>query len=250
MEGKIEENIFMARVSEQNERWQDMKDFLKLIIEEKGADMSTDERALISVAYKQIVSAKRTTWRTVVSVIENPKYLLFRDSLQEYKTKLEDSIHEQCTKIIEQVENFILNPKKGKGGKGTDNAKVFFLKLVADNHRYVAEMSVANRKRDAIEQARLYYEKANAVPLDASNPIKLSAALNHSVFCFEVLDDLEKACAIADESLKKALEKIDSLGEEEFKDAKAIIDMFKNNLSDWKDDEEESKRPIDEVEDD
>ena len=101
MESKIEENIFMARVSEQNERWQDMRDFLKLIIEEKGADMSTDERALISVAYKQIVGAKRMTWRTVVSVIDNPKYLLFRDSLQEYKTKLEDAIYDQCVKIIE-----------------------------------------------------------------------------------------------------------------------------------------------------
>ena len=86
--------------------------------------------------------------------------------------------------------------------------------------------------------------------MEACNPVRLSAALNQSVFFYEVCGNLEKAIEISDKSLASALEKIDSLGEDEFKDAKAIIDMFKSNLSDWKDDDEESKRPIDEVADD
>lgn len=40
MESTIEENIFMARISEQAERFEDMVDFLKIVIEQKGADMS------------------------------------------------------------------------------------------------------------------------------------------------------------------------------------------------------------------
>ena len=44
MEGSIEENIFMARIAEQAERFADMLDFLKIVIESKGPDMSSDER--------------------------------------------------------------------------------------------------------------------------------------------------------------------------------------------------------------
>ena len=54
--------------------------------------MSPDERTLLSVAYKNVVASKRTTWRTVVSVKENPKYLLYVESLNEYKKKLEDAM--------------------------------------------------------------------------------------------------------------------------------------------------------------
>jgi hypothetical protein len=52
----IEEQIFMARVAEQSERFRDMVDFLKPVIKEKGAGLSTDERNLLSVAFKNLVS--------------------------------------------------------------------------------------------------------------------------------------------------------------------------------------------------
>ena len=68
MEGSLEENIFMARIAEQSERYADMIDYLKLVIEQKGADMSSDERSLLSVAFKNLVADKRTAWRTVASV--------------------------------------------------------------------------------------------------------------------------------------------------------------------------------------
>ena len=51
-----EENTFMARVAEQSERYQDMVDFLKPLIKEKGSGLSNDERNLLSVAFKNLVS--------------------------------------------------------------------------------------------------------------------------------------------------------------------------------------------------
>ena len=51
-----EELIFMARVSEQSERFRDMVDFLKPVIKEKGQALTTDERNLLSVAFKNLVS--------------------------------------------------------------------------------------------------------------------------------------------------------------------------------------------------
>jgi hypothetical protein len=53
-----------------------------------------------------------------------------------------------------------------------------------------------------------------------------------------VLKDTKKACSLADEALQGALEKIDELDEETFRDAKSIIELLKENLTLWKEEEE------------
>ena len=120
MEGTIEENIFMARIAEQAERFADMLDFLKIVIEQKGPDMSADERSLMAVAFKNLVATKRIAWRTVTAVMGNPKYINFQASMVEYKTKLEDQLQEDCNNIIALVQMNILKKKC------SDEAKAFF----------------------------------------------------------------------------------------------------------------------------
>jgi hypothetical protein len=45
-----------------------MVDFLRPVLDEKGADVSTDERNLLSVAFKNLISSKRTAWRTITAI--------------------------------------------------------------------------------------------------------------------------------------------------------------------------------------
>ena len=52
MSGSVEEKIFLARVAEQAERFEDMVEFLAEVLEQKGADVTADERNLLSVAFK------------------------------------------------------------------------------------------------------------------------------------------------------------------------------------------------------
>ena len=64
----MEEKIFMARVAEQGERFDDMVEFLKPIIKEKGGDFSVEERNLLSVAFKNLIGGKRTAIRTIAAI--------------------------------------------------------------------------------------------------------------------------------------------------------------------------------------
>ena len=70
----VEEHIFLARVAEQAERFDDMVDFLKPVLDQKGGDITSDERNLLSVAFKNLISSKRTAWRTISAIEQNPKY--------------------------------------------------------------------------------------------------------------------------------------------------------------------------------
>ena len=59
------------------------------------------------------------------------------------------------------------------------------------------------------------------------------------MFHYEVMKNHQKACELADSALQNALEKIDDLEEEDFRDAKSIIELLKENLTLWKEEGEE-----------
>ena len=69
-----EENIFLARVAEQAERFDDMVNYLAAVLDEKGGEVSADERNLLSVAFKNLISSKRAACRTITAIEQNPKY--------------------------------------------------------------------------------------------------------------------------------------------------------------------------------
>ena len=87
-----EEYIFLARVAEQAERFEDMVDQLEHVLAEKGADVTSDERNLLSVAFKNLISSKRAACRTIAAIEQNPKYAKFADALLSYKTGIESKL--------------------------------------------------------------------------------------------------------------------------------------------------------------
>lgn len=129
-------------------------------------------------------------------------------------------------------------------------SQAFFLKMIGDYYRYVAESSQADKLEEVKKGALEYYNKATEVctkSLGACNPIRLGLALNFSVFYFEVMNDHKKACELGETALQNALEKIDDCDEETFRDAKSIIELLKENLSLWKEEEGDEKNEIEDL---
>ena len=124
----------------------------------------------------------------------------------------------------------------------TDETKAFFQKMIGDYYRYVAECAKGDQL-DTVKNGALeaYNESnTNCQTLNACNPIRLGLALNFSVFHYEVMNDHKKACELGESALSDALEKIDDVDEETFRDAKSIIELLKENLSLWKEEDEQN----------
>ena len=68
MTAPVEESIFLARVAEQAERFEDMVNFLSKVLDEKRGDVNSDERNLLSVAFKNLISSKRAACRTIAAI--------------------------------------------------------------------------------------------------------------------------------------------------------------------------------------
>merc|ERR1719222_903130 len=120
-----------------------------------------------------------------------------------------------------------------------DESKAFFMKMVGDYYRYVAENAHKDRLEEVKNGALQGYTQAGSLcaGLNACNPIRLGLALNFSVFYYEVMNDHKKACELGESALSEALEKIDDVDEETFRDAKSIIELLKENLSLWKEED-------------
>ena len=54
------------------------------------------------------------------------------------------------------------------------------------------------------------------------------------------MNNHKQACELGETALSDALEKIDDVDEETFRDAKSIIELLKENLSLWKEEEEQN----------
>ena len=67
------------------------------------------------------------------------------------------------------------------------------------------------------------------------------------MFHYEVMKNHAKACELADSALQEALDKIDELQEDDFRDAKSIIELLKENLTLWKEEAEDGDNAIDDL---
>eukprot|EP00331_Platyophrya_macrostoma_P030357 CAMPEP_0176446622 /NCGR_PEP_ID=MMETSP0127-20121128/24441_1 /TAXON_ID=938130 /ORGANISM="Platyophrya macrostoma, Strain WH" /LENGTH=79 /DNA_ID=CAMNT_0017832703 /DNA_START=41 /DNA_END=276 /DNA_ORIENTATION=+ len=62
-----EELIYLAKLCEQTERFEDMLDHMKKVAT-LGQELSVEERNLLSVAFKNSVGSRRTAWRAISSI--------------------------------------------------------------------------------------------------------------------------------------------------------------------------------------
>ena len=68
MSAKYEENIYLAMLAEQCNRFDEMVQFLEDMLKSREKDLSNDERNLLSIAYKKnSVSSRRTALRTIIA---------------------------------------------------------------------------------------------------------------------------------------------------------------------------------------
>merc|ERR1711935_1296533 len=157
-------------------------------------------------------------------------YSQYNTALSGYKKKIEEELFNQCQKIVENVKASCMKVAS------TDESKAFFQKMMGDYYRYVAENASGDQLETVKNGALENYEQAQTTctTLNACNPIRLGLALNFSVFHYEVMNNHKKACELGEAALTEALEKIDDVDEETFRDAKSIIELLKENLSLWK----------------
>ncbi|KAH0562415.1 hypothetical protein GP486_002888 [Trichoglossum hirsutum] len=196
-------------------------------------ELSVEERNLLSVAYKNVIGARRASWRIVTS-IEQKEESKGNDAqvalIKEYRQKIEAELAKICEDILEVLDKHLI-PSAQSG-----ESKVFYHKMKGDYHRYLAEFALDERRKQSADKSLDAYKNATEVAqtdLAPTHPIRLGLALNFSVFYYEILNSPDQACLLAKQAFDDAIAELDTLSEESYKDSTLIMQLLRDNLTLW-----------------
>merc|ERR1719312_2043763 len=120
-------HVAIARLAEQAERYNDMSFEMRKHIEALNGDISEEERNLFSVAYKNVVGQRRSSWRSMSGIEKkldenDAKLQLVKD----YKKKIETELTELCNEVLSILDGMLLN----QSSSNIDSSgRVFYLKM-------------------------------------------------------------------------------------------------------------------------
>lgn len=106
-----EELVQRAKLAEQAERYDDMASAMKAVTE-TGVELSNEERNLLSVAYKNVVGARRSSWRVISSIEQKTEGSERKQQMaKEYREKVEKELREICYDVLVSDTFFSSIPK-------------------------------------------------------------------------------------------------------------------------------------------
>lgn len=242
-----EDNVFMAKLAEQAERYDEMVSSMKKVAQ-MDVELTVEERNLLSVAYKNVIGARRASWRIISSIEQkeeskgNQHHV---EKIKRYRNQVEQELNDICHDILSILDKHLI-PASQSG-----ESKVFHYKMKGDYHRYLAEFTSGDSRKEASDASLEAYKSATEIAneLPTTHPIRLGLALNFSVFYYEILNSPEKACQLAKKAFDDAIADLDSLTEESYKDSTLILQLLRDNLTLWTSDMQSDKNDGTRVED-
>ena len=227
-------------LAEKAYRYKEMYKFLEDEYKRRNKDFNSEERDLLSIAYKNLINEQRSSMRKIMAYEAKEKkkeISQFLPYIIEYKEKVFNILKENCQRILKFIEEYLLK-------KAEDNeAKVFYIKMKGDYNKYIAEFAEGNLKKQTSDSALKAYEEAieKSKNLDVLNPIRLGLLLNFSVFEYEILEDHKKAIEIAKKVIEEADKELPNIDkdDDEYGDIVNNYNLFKGNLEMWEDELEE-----------
>eukprot|EP00958_Prasinococcus_capsulatus_P017348 scaffold1947_cov207-Prasinococcus_capsulatus_cf.AAC.35 len=196
-------------------------------------ELTVEERNLLSVGYKNVIGARRASWRILSSIEQKEENKGNTDNvakITEYRQKVEGELTGICQDILSVLDKHLISSAR------TGESKVFYFKMKGDYFRYLAEFKNAEQRKDAAEDSLLAYKTASDIAgtdLAPTHPIRLGLALNFSVFYYEILNSPERACHLARQAFDEAIAELDTLSEESYKDSTLIMQLLRDNLTLW-----------------
>lgn len=225
-----DELIQLAKLAEQAERFDDMASSMKKVTEQ-SEELTNEERNLLSVAYKNVVGARRSAWRVISSIEQKSENNEKKQQIaKEYKELVEKELRDICNEVLALLDKHLIQKANAV------ESKVFYLKMKGDYFRYLAEVSATADHGTVVESSQQAYQEAldlSKSKMQPTHPIRLGLALNFSVFFYEILNSPDRACQLAKQAFDDAIAELDSLNEDSYKDSTLIMQLLRDNLTLW-----------------
>ncbi|RHY90714.1 hypothetical protein DYB37_010667 [Aphanomyces astaci] len=222
--------IFLARLAEEAERYDEMAGHMKAVATNFDNELSSDEGNLIAVAFKNEMGTRRSAWRVLRNIQMKTQDTQQAATTQAYIQRIEDEVRTLCHDLVTMIDDHLL-PKASN-----IESQAFYHKMKGDYYLYLAEIAPSSDDGTSANQALESYEKARdlmSAELPPTHPLRLSLALNFSVFYVEILNAPDRGALMAKQSFDDAMGELDMLSEDNYRDTTLIMQLLRDNMTLW-----------------
>lgn len=211
-------------MAEAADRFEDMLNYVRIFTAQCDGELTINERSLVSIAFQNNMSRLRRSRRILLSLqAATPD-----DRSKAFIAKVETEILALGNEVLALLERDFV-PRASN-----DEAKVFYIKMQADHRRYLAETFPSEPSHAQL--AKGSYDSAVEVAARAllsTDPLRLGLLLNASVFQYDIMRDVRGAWAMAKDAFDEALEGLDTLSEDRYREAVIVLKLLRENLQAW-----------------
>ena len=160
-ESSREENVYMAKLAEQTERYEEMVDYMEKVSKTVYVEeLTIEENNLLSMAYKNVIGARRASWRIISSIEQkeesrgNEEHVTM---IRDYRGKFEPDLSNICDGILCLLDTHLIHSST------SGEFKLLYLEMKGDYHRYLVEFKTGAERKEAAESTLLAYKAAQVL---------------------------------------------------------------------------------------
>lgn len=196
-------------------------------------ELTMRERYLFSVSCKQVFVACRRRWQAVTEAkaadAARGKVGDVAKAKQQLKV-IEEQLREVCNSAIQLSQDQLALCASAE-------SVVFYLKVMADYLRYLANFTEGEAKEKVVARSRNCYSEAAtkaAGDLVPSHPLNVGVLLNYAVFMYDMMHDVKEAVRIAESALNELDKTPASNFHGSYIEVAPLVQALKDNLRDWR----------------
>ncbi|KAB5529861.1 hypothetical protein DKX38_019942 [Salix brachista] len=106
----------------------------KVFVSLENKELAMEERNLLSMAYKNMIGARRASWRIISSIEQKEGSRGNEDHvsvIRDYRAKIETELSSICDGILKVLDSGVIPVAKA------GDSKRFYLKMKGDYHRFI-----------------------------------------------------------------------------------------------------------------
>ncbi|KAL0702120.1 hypothetical protein Bca4012_058242 [Brassica carinata] len=200
---------------------------------EHDVELSDVERELLAIGYRNLMSTKRDSLRTLSSIEKQEDSKGNKQNVKLINKKLDmvkDEFFNVCNDILSLIDSHLI--------PSTTNVEstVYYYTMKANYFRYMAEFGSDAEREGAADNSLEAHKIAMEMAEDGLSPtnlVRLGLALNFSIFNYGILKSTESACKLAKKAYDEAIFELDGVDKQSYEDAMFIVQILRDNLSAW-----------------
>jgi 14-3-3 protein epsilon len=220
----------MAKTACDAERYEDACHYMSLYIHElatKNQSLNTEERSIFDVAYKRVSASLRVVINTLNGILKDPVYSNVKSTFMAHKKEAQRRLSLVCNEILAILEETLIPAAETQNSL---HPLICYRTMAGDYHRYLSGLIDESVQKAGVHYAQAY---ADAQGLTPTSVVRLGVANNYAVYCYEVLNDKEKACCLSKKASAEAAAEVHTLTDTDYTDCMVHMQILFANFKHW-----------------